>query len=233
MQSWWYDYESVEAVLARANQFLRDPDAEHNLNAVSILDLVVKTRSYVRFLRMHRLAEVIFFGGLQVVKLEVAQGGGAAAGGGDELHGFCSFASSTGQVLSLTHADEPAHSTTVVEGLRFLSHLEAYELDMWSPFKVGSAFLTGTAPTKWHSEEKDAAGGRAASGLAWTRPQHLLGAQERGEEAEAIHSACSDGNLELVKKLAKQNELSLTALDECGRQPIHEACCKGHLDVAL
>jgi ankyrin repeat protein len=48
---------------------------------------------------------------------------------------------------------------------------------------------------------------------------------------QPIHGACGNGHLELVKWLAVQHGVSLTAKAKEGSQPIHWACGDGHLEL--
>jgi len=50
-------------------------------------------------------------------------------------------------------------------------------------------------------------------------------------QARALHLACRSGNLQVVKKLAEQDGVSLTAEDNVGWQPIHVASYQGHLEL--
>ena len=116
VQSWFHtDDESAADFLLRANRFLR----VHIVNGINIVQSVVKTQSYVAFMRMPKLVSLLLFEYLELRKLEEASAAGAAGGSNLLLHGFCTFVSSSGRIRTLADADAPVRCTqpTVVQGL--------------------------------------------------------------------------------------------------------------------
>jgi hypothetical protein len=122
LQSWLHDDEPVSDFLLRANRFLRD--SEHSINGMRIIETAVKTKSYVAFMQMPRLATLLLFGFLETRRLDsIGSDAGAAGASFDVLHGFCSFVSSAGHVFSLTEDTSPCHKSLpiTIQGLRCMS----------------------------------------------------------------------------------------------------------------
>jgi hypothetical protein len=72
--------DAASDFIIRANKFLRE-DMEDSSMGMSIFESVVKTQSYVVFLKMTGLAASLLFGYLEASKLAFACGAGAAGGG--------------------------------------------------------------------------------------------------------------------------------------------------------
>jgi len=133
VKSWYTSDETVKDFLVRSNDFLRVSIGDANLLLEGF-----EIQSYIAFMQMPRLAACLLFGYLETFKLESSSSVGAAGGrGGCDtlLHGFCTFASSAGQLFNLSGADMPARSalTTVTQGLRCLSRLRASEWETLGP----------------------------------------------------------------------------------------------------
>ena len=99
---------------------------------------VVKTQSYVAFMRIPKLASLLLFEYLEVRKLEDASAAGAAGGSNLLLHGFCTFVSSSGRVCTLADADVPVRCAqpTVVQGLRCLARLPTPAFELMGPIRT-------------------------------------------------------------------------------------------------
>ena len=74
MGSWFYDDETAEDFLLRANRFFRD----HTKDSSCILQGVVETQSYVAFMRMTPLASLLLFEYLEARKTDDIASHGAA-----------------------------------------------------------------------------------------------------------------------------------------------------------
>ena len=118
VRDWFQNNENASAFLLRANRFLR----QHVVDGISVVNHVVKTQSYVAFMRMPSLASLLLFEYLEVRKSEhLSQA--AACSSPAPLHGFRMFVSSTRRIFSLTDADMRARRAmpTVIRGLQCLS----------------------------------------------------------------------------------------------------------------
>jgi len=134
VKGWFENSESASAFLLRANNFLRT----EFVNGISIVQTVVKTQSYVAFMRMPKLVSLLLFEHLEVCKLENASTAGAARGSNALSHGFCMFVSSSHRVFSLQDADAPAcHAQPIVmQGLQCLARLPAPAFEMMGPVRT-------------------------------------------------------------------------------------------------
>ena len=115
-----------------------------------IVQDVVKTQSYVAFMRLTSLASLLLFEYLGVRKAAQDAAPGAAGGSSSLLHGFGLFVSSSRRrrVFTLTPADEPAPRAmpTVVQGLRCLSRLSSSQWDMVGPARAARDLCPEPSP---------------------------------------------------------------------------------------
>ena len=135
---------SSDQFLLRANRFLR----EHVELSMYIVQDVVKTQSYVAFMRLTSLASLLLFEYLGARKAAQDAAPGAAGGSSSLLHGFGLFVSSSRRVLTLTKADEPAPRAmpTVVRGLGCLSRLSPAEWDLMGPARAARDLCPEPSP---------------------------------------------------------------------------------------
>ncbi len=139
MKDWFENTVDVASdFLVRANKFLSDP--EHSIGGMRIFEWVVKTQSYVVFIKMSGLAASLLFGYLEARKLDFASAAGAAGGGRTLLHGFTRFVSSEGHAFSLNKTGVPALHV-IVEGLQGMLHLAHTCWEMMGPVKTAQAYL--------------------------------------------------------------------------------------------
>ena len=234
VQGWFQSRENAPAFLLRANHFLR----KETINGMSVVQTVVKTQSYVAFMRMPKLVSLLFFEYLEACKLEEASAAGASGGNNLFLHGFCMFVSSSGRDFSFTNSD--AHHVarharpTVVQGLRCLAQLPALAFEMMGPVRTVRELCFDLEP-KAISEASELKGLECLTHRADHLPAHtleLLGPVRTLEDDGMlpIHDASRDGHLDVIMLLAKDPVL-LTIKTKQGSQPIHLACREGHLEL--
>jgi hypothetical protein len=142
----WFEPENVQnasVFLLRANKFLR----EHLVDGIQIIETVVKTQSYVAFLRMSKLASLLLFEYLEVRKLEDNSSQGPPGSERLIFQGFSMFISSSSRIFRLTVQDVPARSvmSMVREGLKRLARLPAEAWEMMGPIRTARDYLYGLA----------------------------------------------------------------------------------------
>jgi hypothetical protein len=142
----WFEpqnFQDALVFLLRANKFLR----EHLVGGIQVVENVVKTQSYVAFLRMHKLASLLLFEFLEVGKLQDNSSSGPARSQSLLFQGFRMFISSSGLMFSLTDQDAPARRVMpfVRQGLQRLAQLPAEAWGMMGPVSTAKDFLSGVA----------------------------------------------------------------------------------------
>jgi hypothetical protein len=154
----WYgsQYQTLNAFLARANDFLRD-----SIGSVRLL-ACVQTQSCVAFLRMHKLAAHIMFEYLDISKrkeISSSNAAGAVQHSSSLWHGFQLFVSNTHRMSSLTRAHEPARSglPIVRQGLECLARLPAHIWEMLGPVETIKDLVHAQTG---HSQSRTSAQGR-------------------------------------------------------------------------
>jgi len=143
VKGWFENDEDALSFHLRANKFLR----EHVVDGIQIIEYVIKTQSYVAFLRMSKLASLLLFEYLQVRKLENNSSQGPAGSERLLFQGFSMFISSSGRMFSLTDQDEPARRVMpfVRQGLQRLARLPAEAWEMMGPVSTARDYLYGLA----------------------------------------------------------------------------------------
>jgi hypothetical protein len=144
VKGWFENDEDDSAFLRRANKFLRVHVVE---DGIQVVNHVVKTQSYVAFLRMSRLASLMLFEYLEVRKLEDNSSQGPAGSERLPFQGFSMFISSSNRIFSLTVQDVPARRVMplVRQGLKCLARLPAEAWDLMGPVSTAKDFLSGVA----------------------------------------------------------------------------------------
>jgi hypothetical protein len=95
------------------------------MDGICIFEKVVKTQSYVAFLKMRRLTAYILFGYLEDRKLKSESVTDAAGGTCTLISGFNLFVSSEGHIFNHTNADMQTKSVSlaIVKGLQCLVYI--------------------------------------------------------------------------------------------------------------
>jgi len=156
----WYlsQQQTPGDFFSRANDFLRK-----EVDCMQLLQFV-ETQSYVTFIRMPKLASLIFFEFLEVCKSENSSTAGASGGNTSFLSGFRFFWSNQ-HCFSLTSADlPPRHARPVVkEGLKRLACLSEQMWELLGPIRTIQDFISevetdATAGTKAKKNTAEDAG---------------------------------------------------------------------------
>jgi hypothetical protein len=131
------------------------------MDGICIFEKVVKTQSYVAFLKMRRLTAYILFGYLEARKLESEAVAGAAGGTSTLLWGFNLFVSSEGHIFNRTnaHMHTKSASLAIVKGLQCLVHHLDPGFLILGPFKPAVEFR------QLHSRPVASGAGVNASGV--------------------------------------------------------------------
>jgi hypothetical protein len=140
----WFEQENVQEVsvfFLRANKFLR----EHVVDGIQVVENVVKTQSYVTFLRMTKLVSLLLCEYLEVRKLEYNSIQGPAGSERLLFKGFSMFISSSNRIFRLTVLDVPVWTVLpmVRQGLECLAKLPSEAWEMMGPVSTGKDFLSG------------------------------------------------------------------------------------------
>ena len=124
-------------------------------DGIQIVNYVVKTQSYVAFLRMSKLASLLLFEYLEVRKLEDTSREGPAGSERFLFQGFSMFISSSNRIFSLTVQDVPARRVMpmVREGLKCLARLPGEAWEMMGPVCTAKDFLYGVAAKSMAAQE--------------------------------------------------------------------------------
>jgi len=150
----WYgsQHQTLNAFLARANDFLRD-----SIGSVRLL-ACVQTQSCVAFLRMPKVAAHIFFEYLHVGKQkELSRTAGARQCSSSLWHGFQLFVSNTHRMSSLTRQHEPSQIALPIvrQGLECLAHLPAHIWDILGPVEtIRDLLLVQTGPSRSRASDR-------------------------------------------------------------------------------
>jgi hypothetical protein len=145
---------------------------------MSIFESVVKTQSYVVFLKMSGMTASLFFGYLETRKLDFASAAGTAGGGCTLLHGFTSFVSSEGHAFSISKTGVP-FSYVIVRGLQCLVRFAHACWEMMGPIKPAQAFLL----QEDHTYKND-----VSHGVTQTKPRIDYGEGAAGQQ----HGLCEE-----------------------------------------
>jgi hypothetical protein len=134
VNGWFENHEDAAVLLVRVNKFLRSVQ-----DGIQVVESVVKTQSYVAFLRMSALASALLFAYLHVRQLQDTWSTTMP------LHGFCMFVSSSKHIFSLDQ-DVATRGVmpTVGQGLQCLARLPAEAWEMMGPLRTAKDLCSRT-----------------------------------------------------------------------------------------
>jgi hypothetical protein len=209
------------------------------MDGICIFEKVVKTQSYVAFLKMHRLTAYILFGYFEARKLESEAVAGAAGGTSTLLWGFNLFVSSEGHIFNRTNADMHTKSASlaIVKGLQCLVHHLDPGFLILGPFKTAVEFL------QRHSRPvASGAGVNASGGGGWggggqasflASPGRVVGGNVTAEErATPQHHVPAAAAHHQPYPPSDELKMMQTPFDETGQMPARQQQQQLRIDPA-